>query len=503
MHALNLVVPDTDEPTAIAASGDLAAPPAVAAEPEEIGKLKGAMNQIGSRIGELSVNIADTSGVVGDVSKALSRHAEDFHVLTGDIELIANSNRTVAEASRGAIDAAQSTRSGLAQTTESMSGIMVNAVADLKSMATSAGEVTRVLDEVSQQIREIHSFSEAIRGIATQTQLLAVNAGIMAAHAGEAGRGFAVVADAVKQLADKTGTVSRDMVARLEAMRGVVTDLQARNTENEAVANAAYQRSTEIDAELEKFTGFGRTVEGMIGDIERITTPVENTTQICTRVLSKVSELDHEVVGSSTQLTSASQRIDKLVGFSEDVIGLVAASGIETEDTPLIRRCIEAAQEAGLLFEQAIDSGMCRLDDLFDETYVPVPHTDPQQVTTRFTRLTDTLMPPIQEGMLTFDPRVTFCAAVDRNGYLPTHNKVYSHPQSDDPVWNAANCRHRRIFNDRTGLAAGRNTRPFLLQTYRRDMGGGNFALMKDLSAPIEVKGRHWGGLRIGFKISV
>ena len=64
------------------------------------------------------------------------------------------------------------------------------------------------------------------------------------------------------------------------------------------------------------------------------------------------------------------------------------------------------------------------------------------------------------------------------------------------------NCRNRRIFNDRTGLAAGRNTKPFLLQTYRRDMGGGNFSLMKDLSAPIIINGRHWGGLRIGFKIN-
>ncbi|HCF18766.1 MAG TPA: chemotaxis protein, partial [Rhodospirillum rubrum] len=69
---------------------------------------------------------------------------------------------------------------------------------------------------------------------------------------------------------------------------------------------------------------------------------------------------------------------------------------------------------------------------------------------------------------------------VDRNGYLPTHNQKFSKPQGPDPVWNNANSRNRRIFNDRTGLAAGRNTRPFLVQTYRRDMGGGSFIMMKD-----------------------
>ena len=57
------------------------------------------------------------------------------------------------------------------------------------------------------------------------------------------------------------------------------------------------------------------------------------------------------------------------------------------------------------------------------------------------------------------------------------------------------------MFNDRTGLASGTHTKPFLLQTYRRDMGAGQYALMKDVSAPIWVKGRHWGGLRIGFRI--
>jgi methyl-accepting chemotaxis protein len=88
---------------------------------------------------------------------------------------------------------------------------------------------------------------------------------------------------------------------------------------------------------------------------------------------------------------------------------------------------------------------------------------------------------------------------VDRNGYLPTHNLKFSKPQGRNPEWNAAHCRNRRIFNDRTGLAAGRNEKPFLLQSYRRDMGAGRHVLMKDLSVPILVKGRHWGGLRLGY----
>lgn len=85
-------------------------------------------------------------------------------------------------------------------------------------------------------------------------------------------------------------------------------------------------------------------------------------------------------------------------------------------------------------------------------------------------------------------------------GYLSTHNPNYRQPQGKDPAWNAAHCRNRRLFNDRAVRKAGANTRPILLQMYRRDMGDGKFALMKDLSSPIFVRGRHRGSFRMGVR---
>ena len=126
-------------------------------------------------------------------------------------------------------------------------------------------------------------------------------------------------------------------------------------------------------------------------------------------------------------------------------------------------------------------------------TYMPYPF--------QILQFADRVLPTVQEPVLDMDRRVVFCAAVDRNGYLPTHNRKFSQPQTADPVWNMAHCRNRRIFDDRVGLKAGRNTDAFLLQVYRRDMGGGNFVLMKDVSAPITVEGRHWGGLRLAYKL--
>ena len=79
---------------------------------------------------------------------------------------------------------------------------------------------------------------------------------------------------------------------------------------------------------------------------------------------------------------------------------------------------------------------------------------------------------------------------------------IYSKPQKpDDPAWNVANCRNRRIFDDRAGLCAARNVRPYLIQSYPRDMGNGVVIMMREIDAPIRVFGKHWGGFRTAYKI--
>ncbi len=81
------------------------------------------------------------------------------------------------------------------------------------------------------------------------------------------------------------------------------------------------------------------------------------------------------------------------------------------------------------------------------------------------------------------------------------HNKKYSHPQRPgEPEWNTANSRNKRIFDDRAGLSAARNTRPYMIQYYPRDMGGGQIVMMWEIVAPIRVLGRHWGGFRMAYR---
>ena len=177
-------------------------------------------------------------------------------------------------------------------------------------------------------------------------------------------------------------------------------------------------------------------------------------------------------------------------------------SAIRAENQEFVDRAVDAAGMIAAELEQAVRDGKLTRDALFDTDYVAIEGTNPQQFRTRALEALEAILPPIQEPLLATDKRLTFCAAVDRNAYLPVHNNIYSKPQRpDDAAWNLANCRNRRIFDDRAGLSAARNVRPYLIQSYPRDMGNGVVIMMREIDAPIRVGGKHWGGFRTAYKI--
>ena len=238
----------------------------------------------------------------------------------------------------------------------------------------------------------------------------------------------------------------------------------------------------------------------MESGVARIDDAAKRSRVICNGLNGHVASMEGEIRNTTQALDTAFARSEAFQKVSENLIEMAAESGIETEDTPYIVAAQGAAAQVSKLLEDALRTGAISEADLFDENYRPIANTNPPQHLTRFVDLADRLFPQVQERMLGLSDKVVFCIAVDRNGYVPTHNKKHCHPQRGDLAWDTINSRYRRIFNDRTGLAAGRNTRPFLLQTYRRDMGLGKTVVLKEAAAPITVNGKHWGGLRLAFQ---
>jgi methyl-accepting chemotaxis protein len=133
---------------------------------------------------------------------------------------------------------------------------------------------------------------------------------------------------------------------------------------------------------------------------------------------------------------------------------------------------------------------------LFSFLYYPTAKTDPPKFTTDWDRLSDRDVQGIEEAVLTRSQSLVFAVLVDKYGYLPTHNLRYSQPLTGNLANDLVNSRTKRIFNDKTGLAAARSSAPFLIQRYQRDTG----ETMVDLSVPVYVRGMHWGAVRLGFR---
>ncbi|MBL8481092.1 MAG: hypothetical protein JNJ60_02765 [Rhodocyclaceae bacterium] len=439
------------------------------------------VNQIAARAAGLGREMAAIFGALDDVTKVSRRQGETFSKLEQDIAQFARSNGAIDSSARNAEQVAHKARDAVE-----------GALAGTRTLAQAVERVETGLDAVMKVLKQVSTAAAEIEQIAFQTRIVAFNASVEAVRAGERGRGFAVVAEAVKELAQKVQDSSQQIKSTVIEL-GTRIDQLASDADAGAGRNAAAQA---VDTAIHTFrTAFGeveQTIQGIAGS-------AATNNAIGETARAAVAELAGELKESDKSVQIATSRAEGLLTLCETMVELTAQSGIVTEDMPYIERVVDAAERIGALFEDALARGDLTLAQMFDEHYRPVPGSNPQQFITDFTELTDRLLPPLQEPLLGMSDKVVFCATVDRNGYLPTHNRKFSRPQGRDPQWNMANSRNRRMFNDRTGLAAGRNEKPFLLQMYRRDMGNGNFVLMKDLSAPIWVHGRHWGGLRLAY----
>ncbi|CAO3434051.1 methyl-accepting chemotaxis protein [Azospirillum endophyticum] len=438
---------------------------------EEIAKVATLINEIAGQTNLLALNATIEAARAGEAGKG-------FAVVAGEVKQLAGQ-------------------------TARATGDIARQIGQLKQAVGGSIAAIRTVISVIEEIDEAAAATAAAVG-----QQSAANAEI-GRSAGNSAGGAAQLSDSVLRIRGQTDGITgiaTDVSRRMTDTQGAVADLKRRLVIALRQSVAGDRRACDripceepigmtLAGERRNVTMLDLSPDGLLVDDRGLPELAEQTLLIVT--LREAGDLPAIVAGTSD--LGLHLAFDELSAAQTDRLERAYAAMIEAESA-VIRTAQEAAAALAAALERALAEGAIGEEELFSTELATIAGSEPEQSLAPFTELTDRLFPAIQEPVLASDPRFQFCAAVNAVGYLPTHNARYSEPQRPgEAAWNAGHCRNRRIFADRSGLAAARNTRPFLLQAYRRDMGDGQTVRLKEVDAPIVLRGRHWGNLRLAY----
>lgn len=487
---------------------------------QEMGQIQSATEQVATFAQEIETQVSKANseatdasadaGAAYDVISTLVSAAEAISDIVEDVQSISSKTRILAlnanieaeragQAGLGFAVVAAEVKDLAAQTEEAMLNITEQTEAIRNNTTEAAVAIEKVRSSVASIAESTHEVSESTAHQSTSSQDIKLTIDRLTTASSE-------VKEKASELLSRTDSVTA-VSQRLEETRQFLdTSLIDTQQRFETVLKADYMgqftqskhQKAHMAASLEietgeTFDGYSMTLstQGGLLSVPMAKTPVQQMAQLTLNGTYKTTVIIRSVTSLGAHITFADDALTE-----SDLEGLM--SEVTSIEQPLIRAAKQTAHKIGRLLEDAIKNGTPE-DHIFDEDYRIIEGSTPFQYHTKFDSVTDELFPDLQEALLKSDDRIIFTCAQDRNGYIPTHNLQYAQPQRpDDPVWNAANCRTKRIFDDRAGLAASWNTEPCLVQCYKRDMGGGVFVYLKEFDAPITVNGKHWGGYRMG-----
>ena len=452
-------------------------------------KLLTTVSDMTSVVEKNSITLAEVSWQAKAINKEMAELASKGMQMAAASQALSDN---AAQVSANASQVAQQAQRAQADSTDGQLQLS-QTIQGMRQMSARTEAVSVSMEKLQGSSSQIGSVVKLIREIAEKINLLSLNAAIEAARAGEHGRGFAVVADEVRSLAEKTHQATQEIDA---SVGGIGLETRQAVASIQDLLHDVQQNVGQIEQVGQRLNGilnFSNVLSEQMGGIVQAS---ETSSQAVGKISNYLREIKDELTIFGEGLDSQERQIKGLTELSEGFFDKVIDLESDSAHRRMYRVARSAADAIQSTFEQAVAKGELPLIDLLSQDYQPIANTNPPQFRSRFDAFTDRVLPPIQEPLLQAHPSLVFAISTQQSGYVPTHNTKFAKPQTGNYAVDLVNSRSKRIFNDPTGSRCGSHTKKMLLQTYKRDTG----EIMHDLSVPIYVQGKHWGGFRMGYR---